>query len=63
MRPEKSSGLSLRCSFTVSARNVDVKCRDRNQKAVASICSQEAYLSSKGEKEVVSRGKRGIQRD
>ena len=26
MRPEKSSGLRLRCLFTVSVRNVEVKC-------------------------------------
>lgn len=26
MRPEKSSGLGLRCLFTLSVRNVEVKC-------------------------------------
>lgn len=58
MEPEKSAGVSLSCSFMLAMRKVEVKLRKANPKAVveASVWSQEAWLSSKGKREVVSKG-------
>lgn len=65
MGPETSDRLCLSGSFMLSARSGTGRWRGGNLKAVDEpwIWGQEAWLSSKREREIVSKGRCGIERD